>query len=153
MRYIEKAAYTWEREGVFSIERAEEYLKAIEARRNAHGEIKAALQIKGRELSSTEKGYVDEWIAMGFGADVIEIAYDRTVTNTGKPAMGYMDTIIKNWHGKNLHTPQEIQEKDGKSDKDRRHRRYPDHEQEFGAPDLQEIERMKKVLDKIKEDS
>ena len=152
MRYIEKAAYTWEREGVFSIDRAEEYLKALEARRGARGEVKEALQIRGRELSATETGYVDEWIAMGFGADAVEIAYDRTVANTGKPAMGYMDSIMKSWHAKGLHTPQEILAKDKKPDKIRRGGGYKGGGQEFGAPDRQEIERMQRVLDKIKEE-
>ena len=151
MRYIEKAAYTWEREGITSIDRAEEYLRLLEVRRSARGEIKEALQIKGRELSDTEKSYVDDWIAMGFGADAVEIAYDRTVTNTGKPAMGYMDTIIKNWHGKKLRTSQEILEKDRKPEKDRRSWGPKNGEQEFGAPDQQEIERMQRVLDRIKE--
>jgi len=152
MRYIEKAAYTWEREGIFSIDRAEEYLKGLEARRTKQGEIKAALQIRDRELTATEKNYIDGWISMGFGAGAVEIAYDRTVTNTGKPAMGYMDTIIKNWHGKNLHTPQEILEKDIKPDKGLPKRGYNDRGQEFGSPDRQEIERLQRVLDKIKED-
>ena len=152
MRYIEKAAYTWEREGIFSIDRAEEYLKALEARRSAHGEIKAALQIRDRELSETEKRYVDEWMTMGYGAEAIEIAYDRTVTNTGKPAMGYMDSIIKSWHSKGLHTPKEIVEKDRKSDK-KNQREWPEnHVQKFGAPDQQEIDRMQRVLEKIKKD-
>ena len=152
MRYIEKAAYTWEREGIFSIDRAEEFLKSLEARRSALGEIKAALQIRDRELSETEKGYVDEWITMGFRAEAVEIAYDRTVTNTGKPAMGYMDSIIKNWHSKGIHTPREILEKDKKPDKKTTRGSQKDQEQKFGVPDQQEIERMQRVLKKIKED-
>ena len=152
MRYIEKAAYKWEREGLFSIDKAETYLKTLEARRSARGEIKAALQIRDRGLSETETHYIDEWIAMGYGADAVEIAYDKTVTNTGKPAMGYMDTIIRSWHSKNLHSPQEILEKDKKPDKKSTHGNQKDHEQKFGSPDQQEIDRMQRVLKKIKED-
>ncbi len=33
MRYIEKAAFTWEREGIMTLETAEEYLKKLDARR------------------------------------------------------------------------------------------------------------------------
>ena len=152
MRYIEKAAYTWEREAIFSLDRAEEYLKTIEARKSARGEIKEALQIHDRELSATQKRYVDEWIAMGFGAGAVEIAYDRTITNTGKPAIAYMDSIIKNWHGKGLHTPQEIMEKDRKPDKKRDTIGTNDPRQKFGTPDSEEIERMQRLLDKIKKE-
>ena len=91
MRYIEKAAYTWAREGILTFERAEEYIKALEVRRSKQGEIKSALQIRDRELSATERKYVDKWIVMGFGADAATIAYDRTLVKTGKLAWNYMD--------------------------------------------------------------
>ena len=151
MSYIEKAAYTWEREGVFSLDRAEEYLKALDARRSARGELKAALQIRDRELSASEKRYVDGWIAMGFGADAVEVAYDRTVLNTGKPSLGYMDAIMSSWHNKGLHTLQEIQEKDGRPVRKSSNKSPKDMKQKFGEPNPEEIERMQRLLDKIKE--
>ena len=76
MRYIESAAYTWEREGILTLDRAEEHLKTLEARRGIYGEIKDAIRMRDRELSDTQKRYADAWINMGFGADAIEIAYD-----------------------------------------------------------------------------
>ena len=151
MRYIEKAAYTWEREGIFSFDRAEEYLKALDARRSARGEIKEALQIRDRELSESEKRYVDGWIAMGFGPDAAEIAYDRTVIKTGKPAFGYMNAIMNSWHSKGLHTHQEIMEKDGKADNNNGRHYNTDPKKKFGAPNQEEITRMQKLLEKIKE--
>ena len=146
MRYIEKAAYTWEREGIFSLDRAEEYLKALEVRRGARGAIKSALQIRDREFSASEKRYVDGWIEMGFKADAIEIAYDRTVLKTGKLSWGYIDSIIKSWHEKGLHTPEDIKQKDGRAKTP-----APKSEQKFGAPDTQELERMKRFLKKLEE--
>ena len=41
MKYIEKAAYTWESEGIFSLDRAEEYLKALDFRKSERGKKKA----------------------------------------------------------------------------------------------------------------
>ena len=153
MRYIEKAAYTWEREGIFSLDKAEEYLKALEDRRSIRGEIKAALQIKSdRGLSDSEKRYIDEWISMGFRADAVEIAYDRTVLNTGKPSIYYTDAIIKNWHGKGLHTSHEIMEKDKAASRDTRQAVSNDSKKKFGDANNEEIERMQRLLDKIKED-
>ena len=151
IRYIEKAAYTWEREGIFCLDRAEEYLKALEARKSVRGEIKKAMQIKDREFSESEKQYVDGWIAMGYGADAIGIAYDRTLLKTGKLAWGYLDKIIKSWHSKNLHTPQEILEKDKLSNRNSAQVYPSTPEQKFGAPNHEEIERMQRLLNKIKE--
>jgi len=152
MRYIEKAAYVWEREGIMSLERAEEYIKNLEERRSVQGEIKRALQIKDREFSATERRYVDGWTEMGFKANVIAIAYDKTVVKTGKLTWNYMDTILKSWHSKGIHTVPEIQAKDKKNDMSAMWDSQLNAGKKFGAPDQGEIDRMKRLIDKIKDD-
>ena len=152
IRYIEKAAYTWEREGIITLDRAEKYLKELSARRSARGEIKKALHIRDRELSETEAKYVDSWVAMGFGADVVAIAYDRMLVKTGKFVWNYIDTIISSWHSKGLRTPQEITEKDKLLDRNIGNLGRKPAAQKFGAADQQEVDRLQRLLNKLKED-
>jgi len=144
IRYIEKAAYTWEREGIFSLERAEEYLKGVEARKSARGEVKSVLHIKDREFSATEKRYVESWIEMGFEPGAIAIAYDKTIVKTGGLTWPYIDKIMSSWHNKGIHTADEIwnQEK-GQKKKPQKH----------GEPNREDIERMQRLLDKTKEEN
>jgi DNA replication protein DnaD len=143
MSYIEKAAYTWEREGVVTLDRAEEYLKNLEEIKGASSEIKRLLQIRDRDFSAMEQKYVDSWVSMGFPLESVEIAYERTLLKTGKLAWPYMDSIMNNWHGKNLQTRQEIENRDGKPPL-----RYGAATQSLVrvAPDDEEFERMKSVL-------
>jgi len=158
IRYIEKEAYIWEREGIFSLERAEEYLKAISAQKSARGSIKKALQIYDREFSATEKRYVDGWIAMGFEVGAIEIAYDRTVLKTGKLSWAYMDSIIKSWHSRDIHTAQQVSDKDVRRGKSTAGAGSAGSAgagqggQKYGEPNREEMERMTRLLNKIKED-
>jgi len=152
VRYIERAAYTWEREGVFSIEKAEEYLKSLEAIKSARGEIKRALQIRNREFTATEKHYVDGWIKMGFEPEAIAIAYDKTVIATGGPSMPYMDKIIKGWHSKEMHTARQVADMDGVRSKKNTPSGARRSGQKHGEPNQQEIERMTRILNKIKEE-
>ncbi|MDR1065681.1 MAG: DnaD domain protein [Oscillospiraceae bacterium] len=149
MRYIEKVAYTWEREGIFSLEAAERYIKEREAQYTEAGLIKKALQINGRELTLTESKYVKSWLALGFGADEVLIAYDRTVTKTGQLAWSYMDKIINNWHGKGLHTAAEITERDTRADKPPARSKASGKAPSRAAPDGDEFERMKRLLSGI----
>ena len=153
IRYIEKAAFTWEREGIFSLERAEEYLKALEERKSVRGEIKKILQVRDRELSETQKRFVDGWIELGFKPDTIAIAYDRAMVKTsGTNLLAYMDGIIKNWHKKGLFTAEEVKEKDS----GKRTNIYTTDSrpgaQKHGDPSREEIERMQRLLNKIKDD-
>jgi len=155
IRYIEKAAFTWEREGIFTLERAEEYLKALEERKSVRGMMKNTLQIWGREFSATEKKYVDDWITMGFEAEAIAIAYDKTVLKTGKLTWAYMDTIVKNWHNKGLHTAEKVREKDGGNKRSAGSAVGASARpgaQKHGDPNREEMERMQKLLNKIKEE-
>jgi hypothetical protein len=151
MHSIEKTAYTWEREGINTLDSAERYIKKLEAKRSTLGEIKQVLQIRDRELSALEKQYVDSWIDMGFGADAVRIAYERTVIKTGWPAWPYADRILTSWHEKGMHTPDEINKKDGKYAKGTK---APAQGQDgkFGSSSPAEIERMERLLKKIKEE-
>jgi len=154
IRYIEKAAYTWEREGLFTLEKAEEYLKALEARKSEQGEVKNVLNIRGREFSATEKRYVDGWIEMGFPPEAIAIAYDRAIIKTGSLNMPYMDGILKNWHNKGLHTAEQIKDKDsGKRQGSQGTGTSKEHgTRKHGEPNREDIERMQRLLDKTKDE-
>ncbi|MDR0905087.1 MAG: DnaD domain protein [Oscillospiraceae bacterium] len=147
LRYIEKAAYTWEREGIFSLEAAEAYIIQRDVRRGEISVVRRAMQINDREFTPTERKYVESWLALGYDAQTIAIAYDRTVIKTGKLAMNYMNSIIVNWHDKGLHTVEEILEKDTKPEQS------PAARSVFvtrPAPDKRDIERMEKFLENMK---
>ena len=63
-------------------------------------------------LTPSEQRFISSWLDMGFSLDAIELAYDRTVTNTGALKWGYMNKILQTWHEKKLHTPAEIEAND-----------------------------------------
>ena len=77
-------------------------------RRAARGGRRAAwrglLGIRGRADRATERKFLTAWLEMGFDDELIEMALDRTVTNTGGLKWGYMNGILKSWHEKGLHT-------------------------------------------------
>jgi DnaD/phage-associated family protein len=113
MRVVEKEAYVWANRELLTMEQAEEYIEEYKKRGQSVSKAKAVLGIRGRDLTSTEQRYVEEWLDMGFGAEMLEAAYDRTVTNTGSMKWPYMNKILTSWHEKGLHTPEDIAEKDG----------------------------------------
>ncbi len=153
MRYVEQAAYTWEREGVFTLDAAEEYLRRYARRQDATAAAAEAMQISGRPLSTTERKYIASWLDMDYGPEEIAEAADRTITNTGKLAWKYMDTILRSWHGKGLHTLREIREGDARQRPEQhpaaRTARTPARQSGEG-PSPQELERMKQTIKKLR---
>ena len=41
---------------------------------------------------------------LGFGIDVIRLAYERAVENTGKLSFAYINKVLQNWHWEGVRT-------------------------------------------------
>ena len=108
MREIEKEGYVWARKELFSVERASEYIKRSQQLRGRYPEYMAALQMSGRASSPGEEKYLAAWAEMGFPAETVAEAYDRTVLHCHEFRWAYCNGILKRWHEKGLHTPDEI---------------------------------------------
>ncbi|MCF0138301.1 MAG: DnaD domain protein [Oscillospiraceae bacterium] len=145
MRSIEKEAYAWANREILTAQQAEEYIADASRRRSAAERIKDALGIRGRVLSATESRYVSSWLDMGFDERAAAIAYDRTVTHTGALKWNYMNKIMQSWHGKGLHTPEEINEKDG-----RREAELPEGDRASNLDYLRSV--YEKVKNQVKDD-
>jgi len=109
---IEKEAYIWVNREIVTLEQADHWIREQDRRRDILSQLKRELGIRDRELSKTEREYLLSWIDLGFSPEAIAIAADRTITKTHKLSWNYMDSIIRSWHGMNLHTPEEIEAKD-----------------------------------------
>ena len=109
MREIEKEGCTWARRELFSVQAVDEYLKKEQRRRRLYPDYMAALQMPARTPSPSEEKYIKSWLEMGFSPETVAIAYDKTVLKCHEFKWPYCNGILKKWHEKNLHTPQEVQ--------------------------------------------
>ena len=114
MREIEKEGFVWARKELFSIEKASEYMKREQALRGRYPEYMAALQMQGRASAPSEEKYLSAWAEMGFPADTVSEAYDRTVLHCHEFRWPYCNGILKRWHEKGLHTLAEVRAENAK---------------------------------------
>ena len=114
MREIEKEGYVWARKELFSIEKASEYMKREQALRGRYPEYMAALQMQGRASAPSEEKYLSAWAEMGFPADTVSEAYDRTILHCHEFRWPYCNGILKRWHEKGLHTLAEVKAENAK---------------------------------------
>lgn len=113
MREIEKEAYVWARKGLVTPEAVEDYLKKLQEQSLRYPEYMKALQMPERKPAPSEEKFLQEWTEMGFPPETIAIAYDKTVFRCHEFKWAYCNGILKRWHDKKLHTPDEV-----KSEKD-----------------------------------
>ena len=108
VRQVEKLVAGWAEKGIDSYEKVEKEIAALTRSRSDEGRVKAIFGITGRALSSREKGYIRRWYQeLGCGDELVKLAYDRTVDNTGKVSFPYLDKILTRWHEAGVRTPEE----------------------------------------------
>lgn len=107
MRYISKVATEWLDAGIDTVEKSEERIRALNEARSWEGEIKLLLEIRGRSLVTKESEYCETWRKIGISKELIRMAYERTIEQTGKLSFPYMNKILISWKQKGVSTPEE----------------------------------------------
>lgn len=106
IRYIEKVALAW----------ADSHISTVaEAKQNAgmHSQsyfmVMKALGISGRNLVPSETSLIEKWKSeYGFSCQLIEEACRRTISAIHQPSFEYTDTILNNWHKKQIKTLEDV---------------------------------------------
>lgn len=112
MSQIRKEAFIWHRMGVDSPEAADAHLKSLSALRSRERTILPLLGIGGRPPVEGERKYISSWVEMGFDDETISLAFERTVLKKGALNWAYMNSILRSWHQKNLHTVAQVEQGD-----------------------------------------
>lgn len=119
MPQIQREAIRWKERGADTADAAEAYLKRLIMLRERSVQILALLDIRDRPPVAKEKEYIAGWVDMGFPDEAIRMAYERTVMKKQTMSWPYMDSILKSWHQKGLHTAEQITAGDSRRPKSR----------------------------------
>lgn len=105
---IRKEGFVWARLDILTLDRADDHIQKRMLYNTRETKILQLFQLKPRPLVTKEREYVTAWDTMGFGDDVLVLAYETTVSSLGNFKWAYCNGILKKWHEKNLHTLAEI---------------------------------------------
>lgn len=109
MPEIEKTGYAWARMELFSQEAANAYIRKERERRSRYGAYMEVLHLGKRAPVNSEEKYLASWADWGFTPETVAIAYDRTVLNCQGFKWPYCNGLLKRWHEKGIHTPEQAQ--------------------------------------------
>jgi hypothetical protein len=141
MHAVEKEAFRWANREIVTIQQAESYIAESERLEQEEAKALRLLGITDRSPTATERKYLDSWLAMGFGSDALALALDRTVVRTGKLSWAYMNSILLDWQGKGLYTPEDIEKGDVRP-AGRKTRKGTARQETSRGDDLDRLERM-----------
>lgn len=110
VNYVVKIAESLAHAGITSYAEVEAYIAAKEKAYGVETLIRRLAGIGGRALSAKEKRFVEAWSEYDFAEDILTLAYEITVNNTGEFAFPYMNKILVNWNEAGYRTKAEVED-------------------------------------------
>ena len=105
--YIQTVAEAWASNKVKTYNDLDNYYSQQEGLNKMKKSIAKKLG-KYNGLTQYEEAYIENWVSnFGYDMNIIEIALKRT-TFKQNPTFEYINSIITDWHDRNLRTPSEI---------------------------------------------
>ncbi len=104
-RYMEKVAINWSQKGIKTPEQARAEIFRHDS------DVITIMKALGMENAPTEKevSFMTKWRGeLGFTMEIVLEACDRTVMATQKNRLRYCDSILRNWHSKNVMSREDI---------------------------------------------
>lgn len=104
--YMNAVALSWAENGIHTVDDA--MSESLIYPKVCYSVLKA-FGIKNRSLGEAEIRYVDKWSKkFMFSDDIITLACEKTLENTGKASFKYADVILSKWHEKGVRTLSDI---------------------------------------------
>ena len=105
--YVQTVAEAWASNKIKTWNDLDKYYEKQEKLNSMKKAISKKLGKHGN-LTQYEEAYIENWVInFGYDMDIIEIALKRT-TLKQSPTFEYINTIITDWHDRNLKTPSEV---------------------------------------------
>lgn len=109
LRYIEKVAVSCIDDGFTDAKELQSALYAREEKAQIENKIKNVFGLGTRKLTSKEQKQVDAWTkTYNYGIDIIEKAYEITVSATNKPSIHYANAILEKWFAEGIKTIDDV---------------------------------------------
>lgn len=107
--YIETTAAGWSADGIDSIEKADTRIRALERSSDFEHRLRREFDIPN-EFTPNQKVYLRTWLEdWKFTEEMIKLAINITIENTGKAAMKYTNGILENWRNQDIKSPADVE--------------------------------------------
>ncbi len=98
----------FEKKGITTAEKAEEYIASEEKRSKAYDEVCAVFSLDKSKLTSSEKTVINGWYeSLGMDKAMVQAAFEA---GRGNASIKYCNGIMKSWSQKGYKTPADIQQ-------------------------------------------
>lgn len=102
IRYIQKVALEWFDQGIDTVEKAESQIQRIHSLHQFENTVRTVFGIRDRTFTTKEQEFIRSWEQFAPSAELLRLAYDKTVENTGRVSFAYVHSILSAWQAKGI---------------------------------------------------
>jgi len=109
MQYIYKTAHSLHEQGIDTYDKFEAYLARRKEINSQIGKLRKLFGMGDRALTAKEKKLFDCWFGeWSLSFDMVKLAYEKTIDNTGKLSTTYMNSILRRWNESGYQTVEDV---------------------------------------------
>ncbi len=117
LAYVERMAFSFHKEGIVTAEALQKRFKEMENMATLEYKLRKLFGMGEGALTPTQKKMFSTWVyEYRFDLEIIRMAYNRAVDNTGSSKinklMNYVNRTLGAWNEDNLRTPEQIEAAD-----------------------------------------
>lgn len=95
--YLDKLARSFYSEGIDHVDSLGERLGEMDAAADLGGYYRSLSGAGKRAFTDKENRFLMQWVKWNIAPEVLKIAYEISVDNTGAPSMPYINKVLSNW--------------------------------------------------------
>jgi len=108
LRYITKMLTSFQDDGIDTYQKAERYFLSRKESVQYEKYVRRLFGLGERKLTKAESEFLETWrLKFGYGKDMLDAAYEKTVASAKNPSIRYMHKILESWWGDGATTPEE----------------------------------------------
>lgn len=108
--YIQSVAQSWADDSITTVAQADALLSRLEKRHTIEEQLRKAMDMKTK-FTQKQLNFITVWSEdWSFSADMILLAHELTVDNTGSMSFSYTNKILENWKAAGIYTKQAAQQ-------------------------------------------
>lgn len=114
LRYITKMLTSFQDDGIDNYEKAEAYFAARQEKNLYEKHVRSLFGLGDRKLTAAEEEILSLWRSRyGYGEEMLNAAYEKTVASAKTPSIKYMHKILESWFTAGIRSVEEIEKASG----------------------------------------
>lgn len=107
--FILSVAKNWYKNEIFTLEQADAYIDEHGNAQGVYNEFRVLTGLTAPKATPKQEEFFIKWHKLGISVEMMVLAYNTTIENTGKISFAYMDKVLVSWNESGYKNPDDVE--------------------------------------------